>query len=48
MDAGIRFNSQVYVRFIFDYEQATMDVMVEIIDDDGVKHEIPGSVVWDE
>ena len=48
MEAGIRFTNRLYVRFTLDPDQGIMDVIVEIIDDDGVAHEITGSVVWDE
>lgn len=48
MDAGIRFASNLYVRFTLDPDNGDMDVVVELINDEGVKHVITGSVVWDE
>lgn len=48
MEAGIRFNSRLYVKFTLDPDQGAMDVVVEIIDNDGVAQVITGSVVWDE
>ena len=48
MDAGIRFASNLYVRFTLDPDTGTMDVVVELITDEGVKNVITGSVVWDE
>lgn len=48
MDAGIRFTSNLYVRFTLDPDSGTMDVMIELITDEGEKHIITGTVVWDE
>lgn len=48
MDAGIRFASNLYVRFTLDPDNGTIDVMLEFITDEGVKNVITGSVVWDE
>lgn len=48
MDAGIRFASNLYVSFTLDSDSGTMDVLVELITDEGEKHALTGSVVWDE
>lgn len=48
MEAGIRFTRNMYVRFTLDPDSGTMDVIIEMIDDEGVKHDITGTVVWDE
>lgn len=48
MDAGIRFANNLYVRFTLNPDNGDIDVVVEFITDEGVKHIIPGSVVWDE
>lgn len=47
MDAGIRFTSKVYIRFMFELDSGDSYVILELIDDDGVKHEITGVIAWD-
>lgn len=47
MEAGIRFAQNLYVKFAIDPNDGIMDVLVEVINDEGEKHEITGSVVGD-
>ena len=47
MEAGIRFSQNLYVKFTLDPNDGIMDVLFELITDDGEKHELTGSVVWD-
>lgn len=48
MEAGIRFASNIYVRFTLDPDNDTMDVVVELITNEGETNIITGTVVWDE
>ena len=47
-EAGIRFTNGIYVKFILNPDNGDMNVMVELIDSDGNKIIITGTVAWDE
>ena len=47
MEFGIRINSRTYFKFIIDLDNGIIDVIGEIITDEGEKIEPIGSVVWE-
>ncbi len=48
MEFGVRINNHAYFKFIIDMDNANIDVIGEIIRDDGEKIEPTGSVTWEE
>lgn len=48
MEFGIRINSRAYFKFNIDLDNASIDVIGEIITDEGEKIEPTGYVVWEE
>lgn len=48
MEFGVRINSHLYFKFIIDPDTGDIGVIGEVIDDEGVKIEPTGSVVWEE
>lgn len=48
MEFGARINNRLYFKFIIDMDNLNIDVIGEFIDDEGVKIEPTGYVVWEE
>lgn len=47
-EVGTRFTNNLYLKTILDEGSGDCSVIVETIDNDGIKHEIRGNVVWEE
>ena len=48
MEVGVRLNSRAYFKFYIDLDNGNIDVIGEIIMDDGTVVEPVGSVAWEE
>ena len=48
MEFGVRINNRAYFKFIIDLDNGNIDVIGEIINNEGEKFEPTGYVVWEE
>lgn len=48
MEFGVRINSKAYFRFYIEPENGIVDVLAEIVMDDGTVVKPTGTVVWEE